>query len=140
TAELTALLQQSVDELTAMLAAGDTDTQAVERLVGRLEGAVTGAWVEPAVGAVDAAHALVPLAPEPSAPAAPSEARRGGASRTTQGSVRVSTAKLDEVLTDVEALMEPRLEAERLAAQLGEAVAAAVAADEERARARAVLR
>lgn len=140
TAELTALLQQTVDELTAMLAAGDTDTQAVERLVGRLEGAVTGAWVEPAVGAVDAAHALVPLAPEPSAPAAASEARRGGASRTTQGSVRVSTAKLDEVLSDVEALMEPRLEAERLAAQLGEAVAAAVAADEERARARAVLR
>lgn len=132
TAEVAAVLQQAVDDLTALLAAGDERDQLAEAVVRRLEGVLAGAWDAPEASGARGSSEERPEAPRPARPPTARDAARG--------TVRVSTAKLDDVVGAVEGLIEPRLEAERLAVRVREAMAAAAAAEERRARARAALR
>jgi len=130
------LLQQTVDALTGLLSS-DADASGgahppVAALIRRLDDALSGTLPEsgaPAATSAPAELAASTIAHRP--PVAP-----GLAPET----VRVSTAKLDSVMRQVEELLAPRLAASQRASELREVVISLASWKKQRARMRPTLR
>ena len=142
------LLHQAVDAAGRLLApdgsASGVLQPAIMELIRRLDGALKGPLPDPEMPA-PAAPAYDP-APVP-VPAAPAEPPAATASRTplpaaslVSETVRVSTAKLDAVMRQVEELLSPRLASGQRARELRETSAALAAWKKERARIQPALR
>lgn len=117
------LLHQSLDALGGLLApsaASGARSPAIQSLARRLDDASKGTLPEPEARAEAAA---------PAGAQAP-----GAAPGLASGTVRVSTAKLDAVLRQVEELLAPRLAAGERARELRETAAALAVRKKERAR------
>jgi two-component system chemotaxis sensor kinase CheA len=118
------LLHQALDALGGLLAPGagalKVRSPAIESLARRLDEALKGSLPEPEARAEAAAAAgAQPPLPAPG---------------LASGTVRVSTAKLDAVMRQVEELLAPRLAAGERARELRETAAALAARTKERAR------
>ncbi|MHB1188354.1 hybrid sensor histidine kinase/response regulator [Thiobacillus sp.] len=134
------LLQQAVDALGGLLAPGAVHSRsrspAVAALMRRLDDAATGTpFASEIPHAAETPAAALPDAP-PTAAAGPPPHAPDLAADT----VRISTAKLDAVMRQVEELLSPRLAAGQRARELRETVAALVAWRKERARIQPALR
>ena len=134
------LLHQTVDALDGLLAvdAGTSQTRlpAVAALMQRLDNALKGSLPEPATSA--------PAVPAPPAEAPTEPAATGvhmlPAPSLVSETVRVSTAKLDAVMRQVEELLSPRLAAGQRVRELRETGATLMAWKKERARIQPALR
>lgn len=133
------LLQQAIDALGGLLAPGagpsPSRSPAVAALMRRLDDAATG--TPPGADMPAAAAPLPASLPDASATMA---AVRLPAPDLASDTVRISTAKLDAVMRQVEELLSPRLAASQRARELHEAVAALAAWKKERARIQPALR
>jgi len=114
------LLHQALDALGGLLApragASGARSPAIQSLAHRLDDASKGSLLEPEARAEAAAQPPLP------------------APGLASGTVRVSTAKLDAVMRQVEELLAPRLAAGERARELRETAAALAARKKERAR------
>ncbi|KVW94803.1 hybrid sensor histidine kinase/response regulator [Thiobacillus denitrificans] len=133
------LLQQAIDALGGLLAPGAGPSRsrspAVAALMRRLDDAATGippgseipATAEPLPASLPDASVTMTAVPRP-------------APDLASDTVRVSTAKLDAVMRQVEELLSPRLAASQRARELRETVAALAAWKKERTRIQPALR
>jgi len=140
------LLQQTIDAMAGLLSAdaGASGAQPpkVAALIRRLDDALRGTQPEPEAPAATRRPASPADAPdEPAEPAASTEAHmphvaHGLAAET----VRVSTAKLDAVMRQVEELLAPRLAASQRARELRETTATLAVWKKQRLRIQPALR
>ncbi|MDP2030743.1 MAG: hybrid sensor histidine kinase/response regulator [Thiobacillus sp.] len=142
------LLHQTIDALGGLLVpqtgAPETRNPVIGRLIRQLDDALTGPLPEHA----QPAAALPQAIPPTPTPAAPNEAdETGGASSPapqshslTSKTIRVSTAKLDGVMRQVEELLSPRLASGQRARELREAVTLLAGWKKERVRIQPTLR
>ncbi|MHB0916944.1 MAG: hybrid sensor histidine kinase/response regulator [Thiobacillus sp.] len=132
------LLQQAIDALGGLLAPDASPSRsrspAVAALMWRLDDAATG--IPPGADMSSAAPLSASL-PDASVTAA---TVRSPAPDLAADTVRISTAKLDAVMRQVEELLSPRLAASQRARELRESAAALAAWKEERARIQPALR
>ena len=142
------LLHQAIDALDGLLAsdagASDANRPAIMELMRQLDDALKGPLPDPEM------PAPAPLAqgiPPVSSPAATAEPAAIAAVRTplpapglASETVRVSTAKLEAVMRQVEDLLSPRLAAGQRARELRETAAALATWKKERARIQPALR
>jgi len=135
------LLQQAVDALGGLLAPGAGPSRsrspAVAALMRQLDDAATGTSLASEIPhAAETPAAALPDAPPMAAAVSPPSPAPDLAADT----VRISTAKLDAVMRQVEELLSPRLAAGQRARELRESVAALAAWKKERARIQPALR
>jgi two-component system chemotaxis sensor kinase CheA len=133
------LLHQTIDGLGTLLASGaDTSTTpppAIAALMRQLDQAASGS--PPALGAAAAPVTQIPApAMEAAAATPPPPAATGAAA----GTVRISTAKLDAVMRQVEELLSPRLAARQRALELHDTTAMVAAWKKTRAQIQPALR
>lgn len=142
------LLHQTIDALGGLLVpqdgAPETRKPVIGRLIRQLDDALTGRLPAPAQPSAALPQAIPPV----SAPAAPNEAVEAGGAPSPappshsliSGTIRVSTAKLDGVMRQVEELLSPRLASGQRARELRETAALIAGWKKERARIQPTLR
>ncbi|MHB1657620.1 MAG: hybrid sensor histidine kinase/response regulator [Burkholderiales bacterium] len=136
------LLHQTIDALGRLLVpqagAPQAHNPVIGRLIRRLDDALTGLLPEPAQPTAALSQAI----PTPPMPAAPDDAVDAGSTSSptllshglASETIRVSTAKLDGVMRQVEELLSPRLASGQRARELREAAALLAGWKKERAR------